>query len=66
LLSVYFMSGTRQGVYHVSKSTPQKLDFARLYEREILCITLSNEEMIKIKIVHLEKLYNFVVGNFLI
>jgi hypothetical protein len=50
----------------VSKSTPQKLDFARLYEREILCITLSNEEMIKIKIVHLEKLYNFVVGNFLI
>jgi len=28
--------------------------------------TLSNEEMTKLKIVNLEKLYNFVVENFLI
>ena len=27
-------------------------------------IALSNEEMTKIKVVHLEKLYNFVVENF--
>ena len=41
------------------------------YTRDIYFVinvtnALSNEENTKIKIVHLEKLYNFVVDNFLI
>jgi len=41
------------------------------YKRDVKFVnkfifTLSNEEMIKIKIVDIEKLYNFVVENFFI
>ena len=41
------------------------------YTRDIdfvnnVTIALSNEEMTKIKVVHLEKLYNFAVEHFLI
>jgi len=42
-----------------------------LYERDVkfvkkFVLALSNKEMIKINVVDLEKLYNFVVKNFLI
>ena len=43
----------------------------KLYGRDVdfvskVAITLSNKEMIKIKIVDLEKLYNFIVEHFFI
>ena len=45
--------------------------FMKLYGRDVdfvsnVAITLSNKEMIKIKIVDLEKLYNFIVEHFFI
>jgi len=43
----------------------------KLYGRDVdfvsnVAITLSNKEMIKIKVVDLEKLYNFIVEHFFI
>jgi len=45
--------------------------FMKLYGRDVdfvsnVAITLSNKEMIKIKVVDLEKLYNFIVEHFFI
>ena len=45
--------------------------FIELYERDVdfvnnVTIALSNKEMIKIKFVDFEKLYNFVVEHFFI
>jgi len=44
--------------------------FTKLYERDIdfinnVIIILLNEEIDKIKVIDLEKLYNFIVENFL-
>jgi len=45
--------------------------FMKLYGRDVdfvsnVAITLSNKEMIKIKVVDLEKLYNFIAEHFFI
>ena len=45
--------------------------FMKLYGRDVdfvsnVAITLSNKKMIKIKVVDLEKLYNFIVEHFFI
>jgi len=45
--------------------------FMKLYGRDVdfvsnVAITLSNKEMIKIKVIDLEKLYNFIVEHFFI
>jgi len=45
----------------VSENYMRDIDFVNN-----VTIALSNEEMTKIKVVHLEKLYNFAVEHFLI
>jgi len=50
MLYIYFL---------VSENYTRDLDFMNN-----ITIALSNEEMIKIKVVYLEKLYNFVVEHF--